>query len=770
MKTLSLLLSLASVPALAQVNRGELRLYITDPNGAPVRASIEMVSAANGFDETLNTDAAGLMDIRLLPYGTYQIHVRTEGFAPETEKVDVRTGVPIEKAIRLTLAPVNTQVQVTGSGTLLDPDSASSAIQIGQQQIQHRLTSLPGRSVQDLVVSQPGWIYEGNAVLHPRGSEYQTQIIVDGIPLTDNRSPGFGPEIEADDLASATIYTAGYPAEYGRKLGGVIELNTQHEPEAGLHGEFIAAGGSYDTASGYARLQEMHGADSVGVTASSSMTSHFLNPVVPENFTNTGTTGDFSAQYERELTNSDRLKFTLRREFDRFLIPNELVQQQAGQRQNGGNFETMATASYQTILSADSLMTVAGMLRENDSRLDSNHNPVPIAAFQDNSFREGYIKGTYIRHYGTQEFKAGVESDALFLHENFHYAITDPSQFDPSTPPSLQFAAHRADLEQSAFLEDQVHLRKWIVRAGLRWDHYQLLLNQRAFSPRLSVGRYIPALKMVLHGSYDRIFQTPSFENILISSSPQIDALSGQFLRLPVQPSRGNDYEGGLTEAIADHVRLDANVYRRDARNFADDDQLLSTGVSYPIAFDKAVIYGAEGKLQASHLGPVSGFLSYSYMVGNAWFPVTGGLFLGQDAGSALSQLSGHFPVTQDQRNTADTQLIYKFAPRAWAGAGASYGSGLPFDFGGSEVDALTQYGPQVVSRLNFDRGRIRPVLSVTASAGVDFFKSDHAQSSLRIDAENLNNRLNVLDFNGLFSGNAIAPARSFLLRWDTRF
>ena len=48
--------------------------------------------------------------------------------------------------------------------------------------------------------SQPGWLYEGNAVLHPRGSEYQTQFVVDGIPLTDNRSPSFGPEIEADDV------------------------------------------------------------------------------------------------------------------------------------------------------------------------------------------------------------------------------------------------------------------------------------------------------------------------------------------------------------------------------------------------------------------------------------------------------------------------------------------------------------------------------------------------------------------------------------------
>ena len=74
--------------------------------------------------------------------------------------------------------------------------------------------------------------------------------------------------------------------------------------------------------------------------------------------------------------------------------------------------------------------------------------------------------------------------------------------------------------------------------------------------------------------------------------------LNPRFLRLPVQPSRGNYYEGGRPKLLADRMRLDVNVYRRDVSNFADDDQLLNTGVSYPIAFDHAVIYGAEGKLE----------------------------------------------------------------------------------------------------------------------------------------------------------------------------
>jgi hypothetical protein len=653
---------------------------------------------------------------------------------------------------------------------LIDPDLPSSIMQLGSKQIEDRVQSLPGRSVQDLVNTQPGWLYEGNAVLHPRGSEYQTQFVIDGIPLTDNRSPSFGPEIGADDLESMSIYTAGFPAEYGRKMGGVVELNTKRNLNDGLHGQLILSGGTYDTLGGYGQLQETWGKNTLGGTASGGRSSHYLSPVVPENYTNSGTTGDFSIRYERDFDDRNRLITSVRHELSRFEIPNELVQQDAGQLQTGDTFETMGTINYQHIFSPDSLGSLEGMVRDNANDLYSNNLSTPIIAFQKNDFREGYFKGTYSRHYRNQEFKAGIEVDTTFLHENFNYLVTNPDQFDPDTPPTLTFVDSRPDLEQSAFVEDLIRLGKWTVSAGLRWDHYQLLLNQNSFSPRISIGRYFPSAKMVLHASYDRVFQTPSFKNILISSSPQIDALSEEFLRLPVQPSKGNYYEGGMTEAFGDRMRADINVYRRDARNFADDDQLLNTGVSYPVAFDKSVIYGAEGKLELVRLQNLTGYVSYSYMVGNVWFPVTGGLFLGDDAANALSQLNGHFPNTQDQRNTLRTRFQYQAAPRLWLATGASYGSGLPFEYGGTEADALALYGPAVVSRINFDRGRIRPLLAISASLGLDVYKSEKLNARLQLDGDNLNNRLNVIDFNGLFSGNAIAPGRSWGLRLTTSF
>jgi hypothetical protein len=769
MKPLAFLL-LTALPALAQVDYGELRLKVADPSGVGVAASVGLTCAGNGYVQTFAIDASGILTVHSLPYGVYQIRVAKSGFSPFSSSVEVHSALPISESIQLNLASVVTKVDVTAASTLIDPGNPSSVMQIGAKQIEERLSSLPGRSIQDLVNSQPVWVYEGNAVLHPRGSEYQTQFVIDGISLTENRSPGFGPEIEANDLDAMSIYTAGYPAEYGRKMGGVVELDTRRQTDSGVHGQLVLSGGSYDTAASYGQLQDVWGRNTASVTASGSTTAHYLNPVVPENYTNTGTIADFSTRYERDLSARDRVSFDVRHELSRFLIPNELLQQQAGQIQNGDNFETMGTVHYQHIVSPGSLIAIAGMVRDNANNLYSNPKSTPVIAFQHNDFREGYFKGTLSLHYGRHEFKVGLESDAIFLHEHFNYKITNPDDFDDDTPRTLSFADQRPDLEQSGFVEDLIRLGNWTINAGLRWDHYQLLVNQNAFSPRISIGRYVPSLNLVLHGSFDRVFQIPSFENILISSSPQIDALSDQFLRLPVQPSLGNYYEGGLTQALFNRLRLDMNVYRRDVKNYADDDQLLNTGVSYPIAFDKSVIYGAEAKLAVARLGKMNGYLSYSYMVGNVWLPVTGGLFLGDDVGNAVTQLKGHIPVSQDQRNTLRTRFQYQVLPRIWFAAGAEYGSGLPFEYQGTEATAFARYGPQVVSRINFARGRMRPLFAVNASLGVDVYKRERMSVRCQVDGGNLNNRLNVLDFGGLFSGNAIAPARSATMRLNTRF
>jgi hypothetical protein len=766
----------------AQSNEGELHLTVMDPFGLAVQTRVQIVSEANKYRSTLATDDQGRVVAKRLPFGLYQIKVAQPGFAEASQTVEIRSALPIDYTVKLIVSSINQSVTVTETNTLIDPDQAGSVNQVGSDFIQNRLGSLPGRSIQDLVNSQPGWLYEGNAVLHPRGSEYQTQFVVDGIPLTDNRSPSLGPEIEADDIQSISIYTAGIPAEYGRKMGGVVEVNTLQDSQQGFHGQVVLSGGSFDSASSFAEGQYVWGKNTFGVSAGGAMTSHYLNPVVPENYTNTGTVGDFSAQYERDFTPKDRLSLIVRHELSRYLLPNEQVQQTwcfapgqiSGppcQRQNADNFETMGIISYQHTFSPHMVADVRGMVRDNANDFYSNPDSTPVEVFQHNWFREGYFKGSVTINHGRHEIKAGVESDNIFLNENFSYIIPnipmDTSQFDPSTPLTFAFAANRPDLEQSAYLQDLIRLGNWTISAGLRWDHYQLLLNRQAVDPRFSISRYFPSADLVLHFSYDRVFQTPSFEDILLSSSAATAALDSISLQLPVEPSEGNYYEAGLTKVVFKKFKLDANYFRRLVSNYADDDQINNTTISFPIAFRKAIIYGAEAKIDLPDWHRFSGFVSYSYTLGNAWFPVTGGLFLGDEA---VNPPTGHFPDSQDQRNTVRGRVRYQVTPRFWIAGGIQYDTGLPFDFDGDPATVLAEYGQQVLNRINFARGRIYPSFQINASAGVDIYKSDRLNMRLQVDGQNLNNVLDVIDFGGLFSGNAIGPPRSYSLRLTTNF
>ena len=70
------------------------------------------------------------------------------------------------------------------------------------------------------------------------------------------------------------------------------------------------------------------------------------------------------------------------------------------------------------------------------------------------------------------------------------------------------------------------------------------------------------------------------------------------------------------------------------------------------------------------------------------------------------------------------------------------------------------QYGQAVLDRVNFDRGRVRPSFSLDFSAGAEVWRREKRSVRIQADVANLTNRLNVINFAGLFSGTAIGLPR----------
>ncbi len=754
----------------AQDRSGELRLSVADASGATLSAHGTLNSQANHFELSFDTSPSGEYTARKLPLGSYKLTLQQTGFAPYSALIEIRSELPLKFSAALAVASVTQTVNVQDSDTLLDTINTGNTYQLGAVTLRDWAATVPGRQAIEVVQAQPGWLLEANGVLHPRGAEYDTQYVEDGLPILNNRSPAFSASEDLNDVQSVKVYTSGIPAEFGRKVGGVIETVTDRNPARGIHGTVILGGGSFDTANGYFGTSYFDGHNVFGLSMESARTDRFLDPPVLENFTNRATMAGVKGSFERDLTPQDRLRFSVRFSRSGLLVPNELIQQENGQRQDRNHKEVAGQFTYQHTFSANVMGTVQGRVRDAESGLVSNPLSTPIAVFQDRGFRESYVSGTVAAAFKRHELKAGVDTIYTFVHERFSYHITATEInghpiFDPSTPLDFVFHDSGHDREQAIFVQDNMHFGNFNLSAGIRFDHYRVQVEESAWSPRIGFAWYVPKLGVVFRGSYDRVFTTSAIENLLLSTSAKVRTLDDEVAQLPLRPTRGNYYELGATKELFRRVHVSANVFRRKLHNFADDDVLLNTGVGFPIALSSADIYGVESQLALPQWGPVTAWVSYSYQVASARLPVVGGLFLGEDAAKELNSHDRTW-VSQDQRHTVHGQVRYQPSSRFWIAVRTSYGTGLPVELSGEDLETLiAQFGQAIVDRVNLDAGRVKPSLAVDFSAAVDMYRKEKRALRLQGDIRNLNDRLNVINFASIFSGTAIGPPRTFSLR-----
>jgi outer membrane receptor protein involved in Fe transport len=360
--------------------------------------------------------------------------------------------------------------------------------------------------------------------------------------------------------------------------------------------------------------------------------------------------------------------------------------------------------------------------------------------------------------------------------ERFGYDITDPAAFDDEIARSFAFSDEATDREHALFVQDRISAGAWTIKAGLRWDAYRFVVDETALSPRIAAA-WAPNPGFVLRASYDRAFQTPATENLLLASSPDVEAIAPSVVRLPVRPSRGNFSEIAVSKSLGRALRADASWFDRRMDDFADDDLLLNTGVSFPIAFRRGFVHGAELKLDArparrslaegARWDALSGFVSYAWMCGEAELPVTGGLFLGDEAN--LGEPGDRIAISQDQRHTLRGRAAAQLSPRGWLAVSGAFDSGLPFE-DVEDVNDVAGTPPEILAQVNLETGRVRPVATFDLSAGWTLRKRERARIELQADVRNVTNRLRVINFAGVFSGTALAAPRSLAARLRIAF
>ena len=756
---------------------GRLEVQVLDPGGRGIPASIELASRSPEFVATAAADPGGSAVIRRVPPGTYRLAVRHPGFEAFERQVEFRSAVPQSIKVILKIAPVTEEITVSASSPLFEPFQPSVAMRAGRQSLDRTLGTTLGRSTVDVVTTMPGWLLEANAVLHPRGSEYDTQYVIDGMPLYDNRSIAFAPPFENTEFEAVSVLTAGIPAEYGRRLGGVIALDTRRTDLEGHHLTADLQGGSYWSRGAALSHQYARNRTEVSVGVFGGLTDRYLDPPSIENFTNRGQSKGANVRFARDLGSRDRLTFYARTNQTGFLVPNDLVQQEAGQRQDRKSAESAGQVHYQGAFSARSLVSIRAMLRDLTSELWSNTLSTPVYVLQDRGFREGALTGDLTFDEERHTLKIGGDLRLNGIRERFSAADPDElPEFD------IDFRDRQRSTDASLFIQDHIRAGNFAASLGVRFDHYSLLILDRAVSPRLAASYYLPGAALQFYASYDRIFQPPPIENLLLSSAAAGFGLDDVEGSLSVPASRAHFFEVGVRKPFADVMRLEIKHYWRRIRNAIDDDVFLNTGLSFPITFDSAEVEGTEVRLETPRWRGISAVASYSNMLGLTSSPVTGGLFVEGGEAEELRDVVEEFPISQDQRNTVATMVRFQLHSRVWAAAGLRYGSGLPVELEDDDDDDEEEdedsdderqsqpISQAILDKVNFERGRVRPNLSIDLSIGAHVWAKGSSEATLQFDIRNVTDRLNVINFNGLFSGTALAPGRQGAIQLRLRF
>jgi hypothetical protein len=789
-----LLLGVSSTFGQARI--GSIQGVVKDPTGALVPdAKVTVTQPVTGYKQSTQTDTQGAFKLVNLPFNTYKVHAEGSGFQPADQSVDLESTIPVNLDLSLTLEQATAAVTVsTEAGAMVETDRTSSDTDLNQTILERPLGAAPSRAIESMVSSTPGFVTDDNGRMHPRGSESQVQYVVDGVPITDNMSAIFSTSLDARTLRTVEVLTGGIPAEFGDKLAGVINVNTRSGLEGPTQGGVSFSGGSFSTgevATDFATHTKKLG---FLMNLSANTSQRYLDPPIIDNFHNFGRGGKgfFRLDYQFDANNSLRGVFSFGG--SNFQVPNKFFQEVAGQDQRQRLRDNSQNISFQHIFSPNSVAQFSFFHRQSNAQLISNPTSTPVVASQDRTLQNYGGIGSLALTRGSHNIKLGGQFTITPIAEHFSFypTVQFPDLEDDNgnvlpNPVNNFSAAHpfsfngsKTGRTLSAYAQDRFTVVKNLTAdLGIRYDNYRLLIGEQAWSPRVGIAYFIPKTNTTIRASYNRLFQPPPAENLLLASSNEAASISplavlqGITTVEPVLPDREHAFEIGVQQLASKYFRVNLTAYQKRIKNFSDKDQFFETGVIFPIAISAGRVTGEELRLESTDIKGFRTFVSYANARAFAVTPIRGGLFLGENP-QDLFLVGNKFANDHDQRNEAQFQVSYNHHRSGlYASFNGRYDSGVPTDV--EPGTTLAQFiadgfDPRLYSEIDFQRGRVKPRMILDFSVGADLMQKERVSMNVQFDVQNLTNELYLYNFESVFSGTHVGSPRLFSGRLSIRF
>jgi hypothetical protein len=669
---------------------GTVQGTVKDPSGGVmVAVTVTISNAVTGFTRTTTTDGMGKFVLRNLAPNNYHVEVTAQGFQTLGRDVEVRTGVPLELELTLSLAGATSTVEVKGRTEELVERDPTAHVDIDQNVINQLPIEASGGITSVIMQASPGVAADANGFFHPMGDHAQTQFSIDNQPITDQQSRIYSNELPPDAIQSLEIMQGLAPAEYGDKSSLIVNVVTKSGLGQAPGGSLTVGYGTFNSPTYDFTLGFGNGKVGNFLAVGGMSSNRFLD--TPE-FQVLHDSGDKENIFDRVdvQTGSGTFHLNLRWGRSSFDAPNSLdanglspepgATGPANQHQNITSFDV--APGWSQALTNSLLLTVNAYARGDHVTYLPSANPfddLTASVSQDRRLTNigGKADLSYLK--GVHNLKTGVQVSVTPLTEHFTLGLTDPAvnspcvfndgsgSPDPNTAlrnPSqcaaagdlmntnqtnatglgwlpglapfdltrggtfLNFNGSTTIAEESAYVQDSMKFSSATVMVGVRADNYDGLASANALEPRAGATYVLPYLGTVVRGNYGRFFETPYNENLILSSQTGQGGLANTFgaNAVPLSPGTRNAYDAGFQQSFGRWLVADLGYYWKNTDRAFDFDNILGTPIAFPIEWAKSQLRGFSGHLNLVEHGGFSASMVMGTNSARYFYPEVGGL------------------------------------------------------------------------------------------------------------------------------------------------
>jgi outer membrane receptor protein involved in Fe transport len=729
---------------------------------AIVAATITLTSQTTGHVRESRTDEAGRFVFQVVTPGEYVLASSADGFTPHAVTLSVEPRELKTVTLSLDLRAVQASVEVTGEmHAVTSTHSPSSTVltfeRLGDMPVsQHQ--SLPDA----IVTAAPGMIRGHDDFVHIRGHEVALNPMINGVSFWENPHTLFSSGLSPMIIETVNVMTGGFPAEYGNRFGGVLDIVTKSGLRMQNDGSIAVSAGEAGRRTVSGEFGGHRGRFGYYMFGSLFDSDRFLSPPDPQAIHDSGRAGRGFFQVDGNLGNGGALRIVVMGDGANFEIPKHPRDLQLRPLANAEQRTRQQSAIVGwTRAWSNTLASASAYQRWSTTTLSPAAGPLTAAAEMDRKLTTAGGKVDITRFGGRHAVKLGVDAVRLRPEESLSYNYAGFRDLTHLlgwphihvTGGVVSFAGEETGSQVSAYIQDAMQLGDRLsLDAGLRIDRYDLLVSATHASPRLNLAVQVGG-NAVIHASYNHFFVPPPVEGVLSSNAGLTSQIREIGVALPgLEPTTEDQFELGASKPVGP-FRVAITGYYRATDNPIHTTVWPDSRIYSYASFDRARAYGLETKAEIPGLirYGVTGHINYALGRVNFYNPVTGGFV----TEAAHITESSRFLAPMDQTHTLTAGATYRHTGTGvWVGTMMEYGSGTPMGHG----DGAHEHGAGEAEHGHAispgGASRVPGHFTANLSFGLELLRDGQRRGrvSVQFDAENITDNAYLIAQEGEFS------------------